>query len=399
MKTKKSRFTRVLALLLGLLIVLPCLPTAWAAEKEWKDITIRSSEGFTHNTVALLLPTPAVNCKSFRLDVDIDMRGNTKCSNWDVWVGTNNGSSFQKVGTLYLSNGNGSTSAIIPLQISKSFDAVALTPTSRGSYSYTIDITISDIQVDTTISNTPGSGVMAGGWDDVTFREGRQTYNAAAFVLATPATDCASFDIAIEVGMKGKARCKEWTVWVRERGEFYRIGDLYLSNGQGFVSATMYPRSHGSFDAVAVVPTALGSYTYSLDMEISNIVTLADAAPAPGSKDPLPGDYELLEILDKGKKYTVPGFWMAYSVKNCTSFDLEVDVNLKRNARCKEWNVWVFRGSGYSKVDTITLPDGTGYGFKTITFDAPRSFEAVALTPKNPGSYSWDLFVEITNLQ
>lgn len=383
--------SRLMALVLCILLIIPCLPSAKAANM--KDVTIRTKTD-TINTSAYMLSSPAVNCKSFRLDVDIKMKGNAKCTNWDVWIG--NGNAYAKAGTLYLSGGTGSTSAVIQLKIAKTFDSVTLTPTSRGSYSWSMQISVSDIQPDTTISTIPGPGVMAGSWDKVTVKDGNKTMDVNGFILATPAKDCISFDLAIEIVMKGKASCDDWTVWVRSGDTFHQVGTLYLENGEGYVSDTMYPRGYGDFDAVAVIPTVPGSYTYSIDMEVSNIVDLETAAKSSG---PLPGEYGTVKLRDGKKSYTVPAFLFAYSIKNCSSFDLEVDVDVKKNVRCKKWDVWVLRGSGYSKVDTIQVPDGTGYGFQTITFDTPRAVDGIALVPSTYGGYSWDLYVEVTNIR
>lgn len=387
----KNRLSGLTAIFLFLALILPCVPSAKAASM--KDITIQT-QGDSINTYAYILSSPAVNCRSFQLDVNIDMKGNAKCRNWDVWIG--NGNIYSKAGTLYLPGGTGSTTAVIQLKIAKTFDSITLTPTARGSYSWTMSISLSDIQEDTTISATPGPRIMSGYWDEVTVKDGSKSTKVNGFVLASPAKDCISFNVAIEIAMKGKARCKDWTVWVRSGDTFHEVGSLYLENGQGYISGTMYPREYGDFDAVAVIPMVPGSYTYTIDMEISNIVDLETASR---SSDPLPGEYETIKLRTSKKSYTVPAYLLAYSVKNCTSFDLEVDVNVKRNVRCKKWDVWVLRGSGYSKVDTIELPDGTGYGFKTITFDEPRAFDGIALVPSTYGGYSWDLYVEITNVK
>lgn len=392
----KTHFPRILTLLLCLALALSCVPGASAAlastTGSHQDVTISTSNG-SIGTSAYVLPTSAVNCKSFRLDVSIEMKRNSKCTDWDIWIG--NGNSYAKAGTLYLPGGTGKTSTVVKLNIAKTFDSVTITPTSRGSYSWRMELSVSDIVTDTSISTVPGPGVMAGSWgDEDTIKDEQRSFRVNSYVLATPLTDCISFDLAIEVVMKGKARSNDWTVWVRSNGVFHEIGQLYLQNGQGYISGTMYPRAYGNFDAVAVVPTAPGSYTYTIDLEVSNIVTLDTAPP---TSEPIPGDYGMVKITSDHKAHTVPAFIMAYSLKNCSGFDLEVEIDLKKNVRCKQWEVWVLRGSGYSKVGTVELPDGTGFGSTTITFDSARPFDGVALVPAKKGSFTWDLYVEITN--
>ena len=384
----KTRLTRFLTLLLCLTLVLSCVPRAGAAASgSYRDVTVSGV-----NTSAYVLPSPAVNCKSFQLDVDIEMLRKAKCTDWDIWIG--NGNSYAKAGTLYLSGGTGKASTVVKLDIAKTFDSVTITPTALGAYSWKMSMSVSNIVTDTTISNVPGPGVMAGSWDEVTIKDGQKTFTINGYVLATQLKECISFDLAIEVVMKGKARSEDWTVWVRDNGVFYQIGELYLQNGQGYVSGTMYPRAYGNLDAVAVVPTVPGSYTYSIDMEVSNIVTLDTAPP---TSQPIPGDYETVKITSNRKSHTVPAFMMAYSLKNCSGFDLAVEIDIKKNVRCKQWEVWALRGSSYSKVGTIELPDGTGYGTTAITFDSPRPLDGIALVPDKQGAFSWDLCVEITN--
>lgn len=263
MRKWKNRLSGLTAIFLLLALILPCVPQAKAASME--DITIQT-QGDSIDTYAYILSTPAVNCRSFRLDVNINMKGNAKCKNWDVWIG--NGNLYSKAGTLYLPGGTGSTTAVIQLKIAKTFDSITLTPTTRGSFSWTMSISLSDIQEDTTISATPGPGIMSGYWDEVTVNDGRRSTVVNGFVLASPVKDCISFNVAIEIAMKGKASCKDWTVWVRSGDTFHEVGSLYLENGQGYISGTMYPRGYGDFDAVAVIPMVPGSYTYTIDMEI-----------------------------------------------------------------------------------------------------------------------------------
>ena len=130
----RTRLSRTLALLLCVLMVLSFAAPVSAAG-HFVDATIRTNYG-TVSTAAYVLDTPAKNCTSFDLDVEIEMKKNTKCANWDIWV--RSGGSFKKVGSIYLENGDGFTTDTVYFDSATSFDAIAVLPKIPGGYSWSM---------------------------------------------------------------------------------------------------------------------------------------------------------------------------------------------------------------------------------------------------------------------
>ena len=142
MTTQRTHLSRALTVLLCILMLLSLAMPVGAASGHWKEVKIRTSYGNV-STHAYVLDSPAKNCASFDLDVEIEMKKNTSCANWDIWIRSNG--SFVNVASLSLSGGNGSASKTVKLKPARDFDAVAITPTKRGNYSWSLGMAVSNI--------------------------------------------------------------------------------------------------------------------------------------------------------------------------------------------------------------------------------------------------------------
>ena len=282
MKKKRMCLSRTLTLLLCILMVLSFAVPAGAASSRWADAKIRTSYG-TVTTSAYVLDSPAKNCTSFDLSVDIEMKKNTKCANWDIWVRSSG--KYVKVGSLSLPGGNGSTTKTVKLSPAKSFDAVAITPTAKGSYSWSLGMGVKNIS-DSNQKPSGGSGnsgssgkdssddddtvLLEGDYEKVKIRTGGSTYTVHALVLDKPLKSVRSIGVAINVTMKNNTHCYDWAVWVRSGGSFKRVGTIKLEDGDGFTTDTIYFKSATNFDAVAVIPTVPGGYSWSMGLGVYN---------------------------------------------------------------------------------------------------------------------------------
>lgn len=281
---RRTYFSRALALMLCLMMLFTCALPAAAVSGHWISTKISTSYGNV-NTHAFVLDTPATKCTSFDLDVEIDMKKNTKCANWDIWVRSNG--SFVKVSSLSLPGGNGSASKTVKLNPAKSFDAVAITPTQRGSYSWSMGMSVSNIVDSSSGSSTKSSNnlsksttepsssasssdLLPGDFEKVKLKVNRSTYNVHAFVLDTPLRNIRSIGVAINVEMKKNTHCYDWAVWVRSNGSFKNVGSIYLPDGTGYKAETVYFNSPTSFDAICVIPTVPGGYSWSMGMGVYN---------------------------------------------------------------------------------------------------------------------------------
>ena len=281
MNQKRTSLSRILTLLLcTLLLVSLAVPAA--ASSRWADAKIRTTYG-TVTTSAYVLDTPAKNCSSFDLDVEIEMKKNTKCYDWDIWV--RSGGKFVKAGSLSLLGGTGSASKTVKLSPAKNFDAVAITPTTRGSYSWSLGMAVSNVSdgttkpassgsanstSDTTPSDDDDFSLLEGEYEKVKIRTGGNNYTVHAFVLDTPLKSVRSVGVAINVTMKKNTHCYDWAVWVRSGGSFKKVGTMKLEDGDGFAMETIHFKSATNFDAVAVIPTVPGDYSWSMGLGVYN---------------------------------------------------------------------------------------------------------------------------------
>lgn len=101
---------------------------------------------FTLNIHAFVLNEAVKNCKELTVDMSVEMKAGTKCQDWQLW-GRSNGS-FRKIGKIYLPGGDGDTCQTLTFDTPVSFDAVAVTPTIPGDYSWSLWFEITDVWVD-----------------------------------------------------------------------------------------------------------------------------------------------------------------------------------------------------------------------------------------------------------
>lgn len=273
---RNIHLSRTLILLMCIAMVLSFAVPA-AASSRWAEAKIRTSYG-TVTTSAYVLDSPAKKCTSFDLDVEIEMKKNTKCQNWDIWI--RSGGKFKKVSTLSLPNGTGSASKTVKLSPATDFDAVAVTPTTRGSYSWSLGMAVSNVSDGTKKPAASGNSssssasdddiLLDGEYEKVKIRTGGSNYNVYALVLDTPLKNVRSIGVAINVTMKKNTHCYDWDVWVRSGGSFKKVGSMKLTDGDGFATETISFASATSFDAVAVIPTVPGGYSWSMGLGVYN---------------------------------------------------------------------------------------------------------------------------------
>ena len=127
-------------------------------------------------------------------------------------------------------------------------------------------------------------------------------------------------------------------------------------------------------------------------------VALAVPCIRPASADYLDGDWEKVSLSDGSRSLSVYAFAFDETIYNCTSFDLEVEVSMKANAHCQNWQIWLGYRGDYSKASTLYLPGGDGCTSKTVRFSEPQTFDAIAVTPTASGGYSWSMWLGVSNV-
>lgn len=112
----------------------------------------------------------------------------------------------------------------------------------------------------------------------------------------------------------------------------------------------------------------------------------------------LSGEWEKISISDGGQNLNVYALVLDNAVRNCTSFDLDVEVSMKANAHCSSWQIWLGNNGKYTKSASLYLPGGDGNTSTTVKLSPAQSFDAVAITPTAAGGYSWSMYFEISNV-
>lgn len=110
---------------------------------DWIDATIQegsstltvSAAGFNHTLR---------NVKSFTVYMDVEMYANTSCKDWQVWI--RRSGSYERAAKIYLPDGKGEVTQTVTLSSPASFDAIAITPTVPGGYSWSMTLGLSDFR-------------------------------------------------------------------------------------------------------------------------------------------------------------------------------------------------------------------------------------------------------------
>lgn len=127
--------------------------------------------------------------------------------------------------------------------------------------------------------------------------------------------------------------------------------------------------------------------------------TTVDAAPASENYiAELVGQWE--EVYLKDGSLSLYAVAQAYSqtVTNCTEMTVVMEVTMNAGTSCKEWQIWGRSGGTFKKIGVIDLPAGDGYTTGTVTFSSPVTFDAVTITPKSYGSYSYSIDFILTDI-
>lgn len=408
MKNTRQQKRRVLAMLLSLVLCV-CLGASFAVPAQaaplsghWESVTVEDVDGH-----ALVLDSRLTGVTAFDLAMDVEMKANTRCENWDVWVRSSRSGSFEKVGSIYLSGGNGYASKTIRLSSAMNVDAVIVTPTIPGGYSWSLSLDISNPAYSSNSQNNSSSKIgsswtgssskstgsyLSGDWEDVSI----DGYDVGAFVLDSRLTNVSAFDLYLDMSPKAGAKCENWNVWARKSrsGSFEKVGYVYLDGGSGEVNKTIRLSSSMNIDAIAITPNINGRFSWTFYMGISNPSYSSNSSYSGGYLD---ADWEEVTINDNGRNYTNYALALATPLRNCRSIDLSVEINMKANASCKNWNIWVRSNGAFYKVDTLYLPAGSGSAEHTVYLNPARTIDAVAILPTASGGYSWNISLGISN--
>lgn len=258
---------------------------------------------------------------------------------------------------------------------------------------------------------------VGGDWEKTAITIDGKVSSVNAYVLEKTFRNCSSFLLGANISMNAGARCKNWDIWVRSNGTFSKAGSLYLKdgNGAGYKTVTLSPARN--IDAVAVIPTADGGYSWTISLMIMSAVCDSDSTSASGSsnnpssgsgvpKDRLPaphpeswsdesvfleGKWESARIESGNSRINTHAFVFASPLQGIRQITIDLDVEMLYNTKCETWQVWGRVSNGFQRLGIITLPRGDGKVTDTLHFDTPQNISAMAITPVSSGSFSWHL--------
>lgn len=248
----------------------------------------------------------------------------------------------------------------------------------------------------------PGASAdyLDGDWEQVTLESGSNTYNVHAFRFDKTITGCTSFDLELDVSMKNNTRCENWQIWLGRNGSFTKESVIYLPGGDGCTTKTVKLSPAKTFDSIAVTPTVSGGYSWSLWLGVSNVVTGTSGSSSrdsgsADSDDVMSGDWEKVRINSSN----VYAFVFDNTIRRCTQLSVDIEVSMKNNCHCYNWEVWYRSGGSFSKLGTISLPGGDGEASETFYPKSPITFDAIAVTPVAGGSFSWSMGLAVYDVK
>ena len=114
-------------------------------------------------------------------------------------------------------------------------------------------------------------GDLTGNWESVYLEDGSSTLNVSAMAFPQTVYNCTQMTIEMEVEMNAGTSCKNWQVWGRSGNTFVKLDQIYLAAGNGYTSQTLYFSTPVTFDAIAVTPTIVGGYSWSIALAVNDV--------------------------------------------------------------------------------------------------------------------------------
>ena len=117
--------------------------------------------------------------------------------------------------------------------------------------------------------------VVDGDWEDkqTAIRDGNSTMRCHAYAFSQELKQCRQMTVAMNVSMKGGTKCKDWQLWGRVNGKFKKLASISLPEGDGYTEQTVYFAPAVTMDAIVVMPTIPGGYSWSLGLAVGDAWT------------------------------------------------------------------------------------------------------------------------------
>lgn len=108
----------------------------------WESVHLKDGS-FSLDVAAMVFDRTVYNCTQMTISMQVEMNAGTNCKDWQVWG--RSGGSFVKLDKIYLPAGNGYTAETLTFSSPVTFDAIAITPTIPGGYSWSLGFIVTDV--------------------------------------------------------------------------------------------------------------------------------------------------------------------------------------------------------------------------------------------------------------
>lgn len=114
---------------------------------------------------------------------------------------------------------------------------------------------------------------MDGYWEDVRLQDGSFNLNVSALTFNQTIYNCTGLTVNMNVQMNAGTNCKDWQLWGRSGNSYVKLAKIYLPAGDGYVSQSVTFTTPVTIDSVAITPTIVGSYSWSMSLDITDVWT------------------------------------------------------------------------------------------------------------------------------
>lgn len=112
---------------------------------QWESVHLQDGNS-SLSVSALAFSQTIYDCTEMTVNMNVTMNAGTNCKDWQLWG--RSGNRFVKLAKIYLPAGDGYTSQTITFDSPVTFDAIAVTPTIPGGYSWSMGLSVTDVWVD-----------------------------------------------------------------------------------------------------------------------------------------------------------------------------------------------------------------------------------------------------------
>ncbi len=216
-----------------------------------------------------VLDEPIIGCKSLTIFYSVEVTDGTSCTDWSVYART--GLSWEEIGSMYFSNGQGDVTKTFYPDNNMDIYAISILPNDSTNISWNQSILVYEVE-ESGFSETQSASeyeLASGYWSSEKYQI-TNDFNGYAWMLDPYIPNCTNLKIEFDVEMHSNSYCEDWDLyaWDGEQGKWVRLGYLYLPNGDGSTEKTVCLEHPINMVSIAVVPRKTGSYSWTQSISV-----------------------------------------------------------------------------------------------------------------------------------